>query len=177
MMVILGYTFTVISFLFFCVSRFLRQKKDMLLLDLLAQLCTVIAQYCLGSMTGAFSFIIISCVLVAANAKVRLNKKWMPLFICFQILYLLILIFTYKGVSSILMCISASISLFCNWWLDPQKIRFVGGCNSILFLIYQITIKNWAGLLESFVIISNFTSYIKYRHQQNQPDKIMAHSA
>ena len=164
-MVIFGYIFTVLSYLVYCISRFLHNKKDMLLMDLLAQTCTMIALYCMGSMSGVFSFLTIFFVLIAANLKVRLNKKWSILYICFQILYVLILIFTYRGISSVLVFTTATISSFCNWWLAPQKIRFFGGCNSILFLIYQISIRNWAGLLEIIVMCSNFAAYIKYRHQ------------
>ena len=40
---------------------------------------------------------------------------------------------------------------------------FYGGLNSFLFLGYQISIKNWAGLLEILVIISNFASFLKYK--------------
>lgn len=174
-MIILGYGFTLLSYLLYCISRFLHNKKNMLLLDLAAQTCTMIALYSLGSMSGAFTFMVIFLTLIAANLKVRLNKRWTLLYICFQLLYLLILIFTYKGISSILVFTTASISTFFNWWLSPQKIRFLGGCNSILFLIYQITIKNWAGLLETIVMFSNFTAYIKYRHQKQRPTKIKDH--
>ena len=167
MAVVFGYFFTILCYILYCTSRFLRSKKNMLLMDLTAQLSTILALYCLGSMSGAFTFMVIFCSLIAANLKVRLDKRWTTGYIFFQILYLLILIFTYQGISSLLVFTTASISSFCNWWLAPQKIRFIGGCNSILFLIYQISIKNWAGLLEIIVMLSNFASYIKYRHQQS----------
>ena len=170
-MIVLGYIFTAINYLFYCVSRFLRDKKDMLLLDLLAKVFTVLGLYCLGSTSGAYSFSVIFFVLIATNIKVRLHKKWTAFFILFQILYLLILISTYQGISSILVFTTSSISLFCNWWLLPQKIRFFGGCNSILFLIYQISIKNWAGLLEIIVMLSNFGAYLKYRRSKKRISK------
>ena len=166
-MITLGYFFTILNYLFYCISRFLRQKKDMPLIDLLAKILTILGLYCLGSTSGAFSFVVVFFVLIAANIKVRLNKKWTLFFVVFQILYFLILISTYQGISSVLVFITSSVSLFCNWWLAPQKIRFFGGCNSVLFLLYQISIKNWAGLFEIIVMFSNFTSYLKYRRARS----------
>ncbi|MBO4643116.1 MAG: YgjV family protein, partial [Alphaproteobacteria bacterium] len=64
--------------------------------------------------------------------------------------------------------------LFCVWWLSPQKIRFIGGFNSFLYLAYQISIKNWAGLIEIFVIVSNFAAFFKNKEggaDQAPPDK------
>ena len=166
-MIILGYIFTAINYLIYCLSRFRRKKKTMLMLDLWAKILTILGLYCLGSLSGALSFVVVLCALIAANIKERLKKKWTACFILCQLLYILILIYTYQGISSALVFTTSSISLFSNWWLPPQKIRFAGGCNSIIFLTYQISIKNWAGLLELFVMFSNFASYLKYRHHRS----------
>ena len=144
----------------------MRNKKDMLLLNLLAKVFTILGLYYLNSPSGVYSFIIVFFVLIAANIKERLNKKWTILFILFQMLYFGVLIYAYQGVSSILIFITTSVNLFIVWWLPPQKMRFIGGYNSTLFLLYQISIKNWAGLLEIFVILSNFAAYLKYRRQE-----------
>ena len=67
------------------------------------------------------------------------------------------------GISSILVFLTSSISLLSIWWLKPQKMRIVGMATSITSLFYQISIKNWAGLLEIVVICSNILSFAKYR--------------
>jgi len=84
----------------------------------------------------------------------------------FQSIYFTILYATYVGISSILVTLTASIKLFCVWFLPPQQMRFLGGINSFTFLAYQISIKNWAGLLEIFSLFSNFSSFIKYRKKK-----------
>ena len=169
-MIILGYIFTVINYFLYCLSRFVRDKKNMLLIDLLAKIFTVLGLYCLGSLSGAYSFGITFFLLIVANIKERLGVKWIVGFIFFQVLYTLILILTYQGISSILIFIVSSLKLTSTWWLIPQKIRIVGMCNSVLFLGYQIAIKNWAGLLEIFVMLSNLIAYLKYQSQK-QPHK------
>ena len=171
-MIILGYIFTIINYFLYCLSRFMRDKKDMLLVDLLAKIFTILGLYCLGSLGGSLSFGITFFLLIAANIKERLNKKWILGFLFFQILYTATLFFTYQGISSILIFIVSSLKLTSTWWFVPQKIRIVGMCNSILFLGYQISIKNWAGLLEIFVMLSNFTAYLKYRLQKSPSRRI-----
>ena len=102
-------------------------------------------------------------LLIAANIKERKNQRWLLLFIVFQTLYLLTFIFQYDGWPSLLVFVTSSVNLLCVWWLSPQNMRFIGGINSIFFLLYQISIKNWAGLIEILVVLSNLLSYLKYR--------------
>ena len=49
--------------------------------------------------------------------------------------------------------------------------RFLGVPCSVLYLEYQISIKNWVGLLEILVILSNIISFRKYKklEAQSQP--------
>ena len=167
-MILLGYIFTVLNYLLYCISRFLHNKRDMLLMDLVAKVLTILGLDCLGSLSGAFAFIIILCSLIMANLKERLHYKWTGFYLIFQAAHIVSMILTYQGISSVLVFITSSISLFCNWWLSPQKLRFIGGCNSLLFLTYQVSIHNWAGLFELFVTFSNFGSYIKYRRRRKR---------
>ena len=163
MLIWLGYFFTTLNYACYCLSRFMKQKKMMLLLDLIAKILTSLGLYCLGSLSGSYVFIVSFFMLIVANIKERLNKRWLGFYILFQSLYLLVLYYTFVGLSSILIVTTVSVTMFCIWWLPPQQMRFVGGLNSFTCLAYQITIKNWAGLLEIFVIVSNVVSYIKYK--------------
>lgn len=167
-MIFLGYLFTVINYAFYCASRFMADKKNILFMDLIAKIFTILGLYCLSSLSGAISFSITFFLLIAANIKERKEKKWLGLFILFQVLYTLTMVLQYEGLSSILVFITSTVNLICVWWLSPQKMRFVGGLNSFLYLLYQISIKNWAGLIEILVILSNLISYLKYR--KKNPD-------
>ena len=162
-MIFLGYLFTVINYAFYCASRFMAKKEHILLMDLVAKIFTILGLYCLNSLSGAFSFTITFFLLIVANIKERKNTRWFFIFILFQALYLAIMIMQYDGYPAILIFTTSSINLFCIWWLSPQNMRFIGGLNSVLFLLYQISIKNWAGLIEILVILSNIASYLKYR--------------
>ncbi|MBQ9035213.1 MAG: YgjV family protein [Alphaproteobacteria bacterium] len=162
-MIWLGYFFTVLNYLCYCLSRFMKHKKMMLLLDLLAKVFTALGLYFLDSLSGAYIFMAVFFMLIVANIKERLNKRWLLGYVFFQSLYLTILFYTYGGISSVLVVTTVSVTLFCIWWLPPQQMRFIGGLNCFTYLAYQISIKNWAGLLEILVILSNLFSFLKYR--------------
>lgn len=161
----LGYFFTVLNYVCYCLSRFMKQKKMMLLWDLIAKIFTILGLYCLNSLSGAYIFVVVFFFLIIANIKERLNKKWFLWYIFFQLIYFAILYEYYEGLSSILVFITSSVTLFCVWWLPPQQIRVVGGLNCFIYLAYQISIKNWAGLLEILVILCNLLSFLKYKKQ------------
>ncbi len=165
-MIWLGYFFTALNYACYCLSRFMKHKKMMLLLDLLAKVFTALGLYFLDSLSGAYIFIAVFFMLIIANIKERLNKRWLFGYIFFQSLYLAILFYTYVGISSVLVVATVSVTLFCIWWLPPQQMRFIGGLNCFTYLAYQISIKNWAGLLEIFVILSNFFSFWKYKRAE-----------
>lgn len=44
-----------------------------------------------------------------------------------------------------------------------SKVFTVFGLNCFIYLAYQISIKNWAGLLEILVILSNLFAFLKYK--------------
>lgn len=166
-MIITGYILTILNYICYCSSRFLKSKKNILLLDLAAKIFTIFALYCFGSLTGSYIMLISFLLLIAANIKERQNNlnKWISIagFVMFILLYVIALIFTYQGLSSILIFTTSIITLVCVWWLNPQNMRLIGVFNSFLYLGYQISIQNWAGLLEITVIISNILSFIKYK--------------
>lgn len=167
-MIWLGYFFTAVNYVCYCISRFMKHKQMMLLLDLLAKVFTILGLYCLNSLSGAYSFMVMFLLLIVANIKEKLNKKWLLGYLLFQFLYFAVLYYTYDGISSILVVLSSSVTLFCIWWLPPQQMRFVGGLNCFPYLAYLISIKNWVGLLEILVIFSNLFSYLKYKNSANK---------
>ena len=75
-MIILGYIFTILNYACYCLSRFMKQKVAILTLDLIAKIFTALGLYCLNSLSGAYIYILAFAMLIIANIKERLNKKW-----------------------------------------------------------------------------------------------------
>lgn len=164
---VLGYIFTVFNYVFYCISRFCRKKYQMLTLDLLAKLSTFAALFFLNSLSGAYSMLVSFVILVAANIKERKNGRWLPMYAAFQLSLVIIMIWKFAGISSILVFVTSTISLLSVWWLNPQKMRVAGMATSVSSLLYQISIQNWAGLLEIIVIGSNILSFSKYKNEED----------
>ena len=159
----LGYLFTVFNYIFYCGSRFCKKKYQMLTLDILAKISTFLALFCLGSLSGAYSMMVSFLILLVSTVKEHRAKVWAPMYVIFQLLLVCILVFRFEGISSILVFLTSSVSLLSVWWLRPQGMRVAGLITSGTSLLYQLSIQNWAGLLEIFVICSNVLSYIRYR--------------
>lgn len=164
--VIIAYIFTALNYVLYCASRFVKEKKTMLLLDTGAKILTISSLYLLGSLSGAYTFLAMFLSLILASIKEKKNIKFVSGFIFVELLYTLILILQFEGVSSILIFVSSSMTLVANWFFRPQAMRKMGLVVSIIYLGYQISIKNWAGLLEILVIIANIASFLKYKKEK-----------
>ena len=162
-MIILGYLFTALNYICYCLGRFMKKKTSILAMSLLAKIFLSFGLYCIGSLSGAYIHAISFGTLIVVNLKENLQKQWVLGYVFFQVLYLFVLFKTFIGISSILVTITATITLVSNWFLPPQKMRISATFNSLLNMLYHITIKNWAGLLEIFALFSNVTAYLKYR--------------
>ena len=162
-MIWLGYFFTILNYIFYCISRFCRKKYQMLTLDMLAKIAFILGLYFLGSMSGVYSMSVTFFYLICANIKERLKCRWMGLYIFNEALLVYVMIHSFAGLSSVLIFVSTSIALLAVWWLPPQQMRIAGLLGNIMTLFYNLSIRNWAGLFELAVIISNFASFLKYR--------------
>lgn len=107
-------------------------------------------------------------ILIAANIRERTKKRWLPLYVFFQLLLIVILFQSYAGISSVLVFISTTMALVSIWWMSPQQIRVAGIVGSVITLLYQLSIRNWAGLTELAVLASNVIAFYKYRRN---PDR------
>lgn len=169
--IVIGQIFTAINYVCYCGSRFAKKKYQMLLLDIVAKIFTIAGLYFMGSMSGAYSFCVNLVLLIVAIYKEKENKRWLLGYIIFQMIYAAILLLTFSGISSVLVFMSSTITLICIWWLPPQKMRILGLLCSVIYTAYQISIKNWAGLMELLVIVSNLVSYITYRNKNIEASK------
>ncbi len=172
-MIISGIIFTILNYICFCISRFLKAKKYIVALDIIARIFTIIGLYCFNSLTGSYNTVISLVMVIVLTIKEFHcpDKKMIWLYIIFQLLYIFILGLTFVGISSVLAFISFSIALFHTWFMPPQMMRIIGGLNSTIYLIYQISIQNWAGLLEIIAMLSCFISYFKYNQEKKQCQK------
>lgn len=157
----LGYIFTIISYAVYCVGRYCKNKSGMLYTDILSKIIASAGFLYLHSYTAVGNMLGGIAVLCLASLKEKRQRKWIPIFVTLELMYVAILLNTIQGISSVIIFITSTISLYNIWWNNPQKMRILGIVNSIIYTGFQISIKNWAGFLEIFVISSNISSYLK----------------
>ncbi len=163
-----AYVFSGLNYLVYCISRFSKGKIGLLVLDVVSKICTIISVLLLGSLTGAYSFFLWIAWLIVLYVREKSSKKWsfiknVTLYTLFLAAYVTLTIFTFAGLSSILVMTCCVAMMSATWWLPPQGIRIVGAVVTVPYLFYQIAIKNWVGLLEIFVLLANIISFIKYK--------------
>lgn len=164
----LGYIFTIISYAVYCVGRYCKNKSGMLYTDILSKIIASAGFLYLRSYTAVGNMLGGIAVLCMASLKEKKHKKWTLMYVLLELMYVVILLNTMQGISSLIIFITSTISLYNIWWYTPQKMRVVGIVNSIIYIGFQISIKNWAGFLEIFVISSNISSYLKYRKESSK---------
>lgn len=144
---VIGFAGTILFFLSFqC-----RKNQNLFRVQLLSYLCYTTHLLMLGAVTGGVSYIlnlIRSFCLGSNNAF--LKGKHMCRIIC--ALQLVTLLFTWDGWLSILPVAANIASTIGGYTHNPRKIRIAGMfINSPLWIIYDILVGSWAGVLDELV--------------------------
>ena len=167
----IGYICTILNCFVFSIGRFQRNKKSILAFEFIAKLLSVTSFFMFGSLTSGLSDIWSFVVLSTANVKEHKQfsttvSNW--LFIFFESVYVLILSFTFNGISSLLIFTVSTISIVSLWYLEPQNMRVAEIMNSFIYLALQLSIGNFAGITEFVVIGCNTASYCKYEKEEKR---------
>ena len=158
-MIILGYASTLFTYLFFCISRFKKEKHQILFLDFISKLFVIVSLWAFDSMSGVYMVALQLLLLFVVYYKTKKNKKWHIGFVLSMIALITISFLQYEGITTILMLLSASCNIIGNWYLKPQHMRLIGIASSCFYISYCMILKNYVVILEIFVIISNISSY------------------
>lgn len=160
---IMGTVSTVSVCIIYCVSRFQKSKKAILTLDLIAKVLTILMFFFFSEKTGIFSEIIGLTVLITANIRERKGVVLKELYYAYMIVYFIVLLFTFDGVSSVLCTAVAMISVTSNWWFGPQQMRIADIVICCCMFILDMSMGNFAGFTELIIMTCNIASFIKYR--------------
>ncbi len=159
-------TIQVIGFLgtiLFFVSFQCKNNKNLFRVQFISYLCYTVHLILLGATTGGVSYMLNTVRSFCLGSKKEiLHSKKMCWLICF--LQMITLVLTWNGWISILPIaanIAATIAGYSN---DGQKIRLTGMfINSPLWIIYNIIVGSWAGIMDEIVTeASIIISIIRY---------------
>lgn len=156
---ILGFIGTI----FFFLSYQCRTNKNLFRVQLLSYILYTVHLLLLGAFTGGISYMLnaIRSICLSSKNEFLKNNKMCAL-LCF--LQVATLLFTWGGWISIFPVVANIAATIAGYTFNPQKIRIVGMLvNSPLWIIYNIIIGSWAGILDEVVSeISMVISIMRY---------------
>lgn len=144
---ILGFIGTALFF----VSFQCKENKKLFRVQFISYLFYTVHLLLLGAVTGGFSYIINTLRSACLGSKWKFGQsKYMCGIIC--MMQLAVLIFTWNGWISILPVTANIAATIGGYTHNGQKIRIAGMfINSPLWIVYNIIVGSWAGILDEIV--------------------------
>lgn len=155
----IGFLGTILFFL----SYQCRSNKNLFRVQLISYLCYTSHLLMLGALTGGISYILNTIRSFCLGSRNDfLKSKWMCWILC--ALQLLTLAFTWNGWLSLLPIGANIASTLGGYTFNGRKIRIAGMfINSPLWIIYDVCIGSWAGVVDELVTeISMLISIYRY---------------
>ena len=137
--------------LFFFLSYQCRSNRNLFRVQLLSYVCYTVHLLLLGAFTGGISYVLNALRSFCLGSKRPfLRSKTMCWLIC--LLQVLTLVFTWGGWLSLLPVVANMAATIGGYTYNPRKIRLVGmAINSPLWIVYNLAVGSWAGLLDEVV--------------------------
>lgn len=155
----IGFWGTILFFL----SYQCRNNKTLFQVQFVSYLCSTIHLLLLGAITGGISYILNTVRSFCLGSKNDFLKgRLVCCILC--ILQVTTLVFTWNGWWSILPVVANIAATIGGYTYNARKIRIVGMLiNSPLWIVYDIVVGSWAGILDEIVSeVSMIISIIRY---------------
>lgn len=167
---ITGQILTLISYIIFWISRFCKNKKDILFYDNISRVFAIIAFLFLRTYDGIKNtiYVIIRNVLGDYTNKKTKRTKVIILILMIIILFI-IYAFDFNGYSTICILICGLFNLYGVIMCNEQGIRLFGLFGSVFYSMFMLLTNNYMGLIcEIICFIVMLISYNKYHKKINK---------
>ena len=141
----------ILGTILFFLSYQCKQNKQLFRVQFVSYLCYTVHLLLLGATTGGVSYILNTVRSYCLGSKhAFLKSKWMCGLIC--LMQLLTLALTWAGWLSVLPVVANMAATVGGYTHNPRKIRLTGILiNSPLWIIYDIAVGSWAGVVDELV--------------------------
>lgn len=153
----------VVGTILFFLSYQCKSNKNLFRVQFVSYVCYTTHLLALGAVTGGISYVLNTLRSFCLGSKYSLLKsKGMCTVIC--ALQLVALYLTWDGWYSILPVAANIAATIGGYTFNPRKIRIAGMfINSPLWIVYNIIVGSWAGILDEIVTeASMILSIIRY---------------
>lgn len=164
-----GEILTLISYLVYWISRFIKSKNNILILDTISRVFVIIAFAFLGTYDGIKNtmYVILRNSLGQVTNEKSKNTKIIT-FIAMLMLLIVIYSFNFKGISTICIAISGILNLFGVIMCKEQGMRIFGMLGSSFYAAFMFSTGNIVGTIcEIIGFFMVLLSYLKYRNNNN----------
>ena len=147
----------------FFLSYQCKSNRNLFRVQLLSYVCYTVHLLLLGAVTGGISYVLNTLRSFCLGSKWRFGRSWsMCCIIC--TLQMVTLLVTWSGWISILPVAANIAATIGGYTHNPRKIRVAGMfINSPLWIIYDIMVGSWAGILDEVVTeASMIISILRY---------------
>ena len=157
-----------IGFIILALSYFKKEKKDILLIEIIAYFFFAIHYYLLNGITGAICNLIglFALVVIYLFDKYKLHNTYL-VSIIFVLLILIINIITFQNIYSIFPMIALTIVIISFLSSDENHIRIVGVISAICWLIYGIVYKSYISIIFELIPLIN-VCFALYKNIRNK---------
>ena len=159
----------------FILSYQIKSNRWPFLLQLIGSALFCLQFFLLDAFSGCLSLavnILRNALMMKYNDWKWVRRKGCPVIIA--VLFTIILFVTWNGPVSLLAFIASVSSTFVYWTNSPRNIRLVNlTCASPCWLIYDIIVNSWGGLVsESITILSILISIIRFGWKGLEKDTV-----
>lgn len=170
---IIGEILTFISYLVFWISRFLKRKNSILLLDNVSRLFSIASFAFLGTFDGVKNTLYAVLRNVLGQVTNKRNKEYKIItFLLLLMLLILMYIFDFHGISTICLAICGILNLYGTIMCNEQGIRIFGMLGSIFYGLFMIFTNNIVGIICEIICFTvMFISYFKYMDKKKIKSK------
>lgn len=153
---LIGFAFVILSFWF-------KEKKQIIFMQIIANIFLSIHYYLLGAMSGG-----IICLITVIRNIFLYDKKDKKTIIFYGIIFSIIFIFVgmlmYNGFVSLIPTIATIFYTYLLLKDDPNDIRIGNVLVSIMWMIYNIFVSSYIGIInEAILAITNVAAFHKYK--------------
>lgn len=164
---IVGQILTFISYFVFWISRFIKNKKNILLWDNVSRIVAIISFIFLGTYDGIKNTLYVVLRNILGQITDKKAKKYKVItFIIMIVLLVLMYTFDYHGISTVCIALCGILNLYGVIICNEQGIRLFGMFGSSFYALFMVFTGNITGVIcEIICFFVMLMSYIKYKNK------------
>ena len=164
---IIGQLLTFISYLIFWVSRFMKEKNQILLCDNISRVFAIVAFIFLGTHDGVKNTLYVVLRNVLGQVTNHKNKKYKLVTLAMMLILLVVMYsFSFQGISTISIAICGVLNLYGVIMCNEQGLRIFGMIGSVFYAGFMLFSGNIIGTIcEVICFFVMLISYMKYKNK------------